>query len=112
MSFAFGDPPDSGVIASANADGAAIRIARAAAKKAARSRRLGMPWGKAAGSYLRFGQGIYFVPVAPSGAWGISPAGPAGPRRRGRPAPLKGPRPPRARAPAAGPPRAPRCEAA
>src|SRR5215204_7265756 len=66
MSSAFGDPPDSGVIASANADGAAIRIARAAAKKATTSRRLGMPWGKAAGSYLCFRQGIHFVRLAPS----------------------------------------------
>jgi hypothetical protein len=48
MSSAFWEPPDSGVKASAKADGAAIRIARAAAEKAARSRRLDEPVGKAA----------------------------------------------------------------
>src|SRR5829696_5132980 len=82
MSFAFDDPPDSGVIASANADGAAIRIATAATEMAARSRRLGMPWGKAAGSYLRSGHGIYFVPVAPSAARRGSAGGARGSVRR------------------------------
>src|SRR5215208_4941858 len=62
MSSAFCDPPDSGVKASANADGAAIRIARAAAEKAATSRRLGVPVGKAAGSYPRPSGRSYFVP--------------------------------------------------
>src|SRR5215211_5446595 len=68
MSFAFCEPPDSGVNASANADGAAIRIASAASEKAARSRRLGKPAGKAARSYLRVRDGSHFVPVVPNDA--------------------------------------------
>src|SRR5215208_6844681 len=104
MSFALSEPPDSGVNASANAAGAAIRIAITAAVKAASSRRLGMPVGKAAGSYLRSRQALYFVPVAPSG---VNPAGRAGPRRL-----ELGATPARARAPAGGPRRAPRFGAA
>src|SRR5687768_5854192 len=47
MRSAFGDPPDSGVKASAKADGAATSIASRPAARAARSRRRGMPEGKA-----------------------------------------------------------------
>ncbi len=69
MSSAFWDPPDSGVNASANADGAAIRIAMTAAEKAASNRRLGVPVGKAAGSYPRpFGRS-YFVPDGTQVPW-------------------------------------------
>jgi hypothetical protein len=53
MSSAFGDPPDSGVKVSATAGPAVSRQARIAAARAAKSRRLGMPVGKAAGSYIR-----------------------------------------------------------
>jgi hypothetical protein len=58
MSSAFWDPPDSGVNVSAKADGAAIRNASRAAARAQRSRRRGMPEGKAGGSYLRVWRGI------------------------------------------------------
>jgi hypothetical protein len=53
------------VSASANADGAAIRIASAASEKAARSRRLDKPAGKAAGSYIRPRRRLHFVRVVP-----------------------------------------------
>src|SRR3954449_10455011 len=66
MSFAFCDPPDSGVKVSARAGWAAIRIATAATARAAGSRRLGMPAGKAAGSYLRLRQALHFVADVPS----------------------------------------------
>src|SRR5829696_8152945 len=104
MSSAFCDPPDSGVNGPATAAGAAIRIAIKAAEKAASSRRLGMPVGKAAGSYLRPRQAIYFVPVAPSE---VSPAGQGGPRRRARRLTRAGDR-----VLSGGPRRAPRSEAA
>src|SRR5215218_10033022 len=67
MSSAFGDPPDSGVNASASADGAATKRASSAAASAASIRRRGMPVGKARGSYLRSARTLHFVPVAPSG---------------------------------------------
>src|SRR6266540_5167235 len=73
MSFAFCDPPDSGVNTSASAGPAAIRIATAASEKAARSRRLGrlsMPAGKAAGSYIRPRRRLHFVRVVPKEASG------------------------------------------
>src|ERR687895_2326307 len=66
MSFAFSDPPDSGVNRSAEAPGAASRNAVSAATRAAsrttRVRRLG----KAGGSYLRSPRGLHFVAAAPN----------------------------------------------
>src|SRR5918997_1717774 len=53
MSSAFDDPPDSGEKGSPRAAGAAIRNARSAAARTAKSRRRGMPEGKTRGSYLR-----------------------------------------------------------
>src|ERR671916_2197319 len=70
MSFAFCEPPDSGVNASAKADGAPIRDANRAAPRVTISRRvnLDMPgWGKGAGSYLRPCDGIHFVADATQG---------------------------------------------
>src|SRR5215210_8378306 len=66
MSSAFWEPPDSGVSASASADGAHTRDAKTTAVRAVRSRRLGVPAGKAAGSYPRPPGGLHFVPDAPS----------------------------------------------
>src|SRR5215208_2159733 len=68
MSSAFPEPPDSGVNASASADGAATRRASSAAASAASIRRRGMPVGKARGSYLRPVRTLHFVRVAPSGS--------------------------------------------
>src|SRR4029079_10670028 len=73
MSSAFGEPPDSGVNVSAKADGAQIRDAKTTALRAVRSRRLGMPVGKAAGSYIRLREGLHFVPDD-SSARGSDPA--------------------------------------
>ena len=69
MSSPFGDPPDSGVKVSARAAGAQIRDAKTAALKAVRSRRLGMPVGKAAGSYIRLRHGLHFVPYGTQDPW-------------------------------------------
>src|SRR3954463_10870478 len=61
MSFAFGEPPDSGVKVSAKAGATPIRDAKTTAVRAVRSRRLGTPVGKAAGSYIRLRNGLHFV---------------------------------------------------
>src|SRR4051812_15336640 len=62
MSFAFGEPPDSGVKVSPRAAGAVARRASSAAASRAYVRRRGMPVGKARGSYLRPPRTLHFVP--------------------------------------------------
>jgi hypothetical protein len=69
MSFAFDDPPDSGVKVSARAGAAPIRDARTTAARAVKSRRLGMPVGKAAGSYIRLRDLLHFVPYGTQDPW-------------------------------------------
>src|SRR5688500_2442796 len=70
MSSALGEPPDSGVKGSASAAGAAIRDARSAAARAAKSRRRGMPEGKARGSYLQVPPRLHLVADASAGVSG------------------------------------------
>src|SRR5436190_21253992 len=57
MSLAFGEPPDSGVMESPRATGAAARSSRQAAASATSARRRFLPAGKARASYLRVRRG-------------------------------------------------------
>src|SRR2546423_13682235 len=96
MSFAFGEPPDSGVKVSANPGGAAISKPTRVARSAAKSRRRGMPVGKARASYSRLPGMLHFVAPAPNSPEAthlgdllrvVHPPG-----RRSEPKALRGPR--------------------